>query len=91
MAQFQILAYAGTAQIEVTILHTDIVTTIRIVFDGKGRCQALAQHIQLVSQNLDVACRHLRVLRLALADNTLYLYTPLTTQTISLFAQGSIL
>ena len=75
----------------IAVLHTDIVTTIGVVFDGEGRRLTLAQHVQLLSQNLDIARFHLGVLSLALTDDTSHLDTPLTTQLVSLFTQGSIL
>ena len=91
MAQFQILTNTATAQVQIAVLHADVVTTISIVLNGEGRRLTLAQHVQLLSQNLDITCLHLRVLCLALADGTRHLDTPLTTQFVSLFTQGSIL
>ena len=91
VAQFQVLANAATAQVQITILHTDIVSTISIVLNGEGRRHTLAEHVQLLSQDLDVARLHLRVLSLALAHGTRHLDAPLTTQLVSLFTKGSIL
>ena len=85
MAQLQILSNTGTAQVEVAILHTNIVTTIGIVFNGEGRRLTLAQHIQLRNQNLDITRIHLGILGLTFTDNTCSLDAPLTSQLISLF------
>ena len=78
MAQFQILAYDSTAKVQVAVLHADVVAAVRLILNGERGCLALTEHIQLCSKNLNVARRHLWILRLALADSTLYLNAPLT-------------
>ena len=78
MAQFQVLTNAGTTQVQIAILHADIIATIGIVLNGKGRRLTLAQHIQFSAQNLDITRVHLGVLRLTLADDTSGLNAPFT-------------
>ncbi|EJX10024.1 hypothetical protein EVA_01864 [gut metagenome] len=39
MTQLKVGTHILTAQIEVTILHAEIVTAVRIRLDGKGRSQ----------------------------------------------------
>ena len=36
MTKLQIAAYIGTAQVQITVLHADIVATVRIFLDGEG-------------------------------------------------------
>ena len=91
MAQFEILTNSLTAQIEITILHTDIIAAIGIILNGERRCQTLAQHIQFLYQNLNITRRHLGILALTLANLTFHLNTELTTQFVGLFTKGCII
>ena len=87
MTQFQILTDSRTTKVEITIFHTDIITAIRIILNGEWRCQTLAEDIQFFHQNLDITCRHLRVLALTLTHLTFDLNTELTAQFVGAFTE----
>ena len=90
VAQFQIAAHRRTAQVEVAILHAQVVATIRIVLDGERRRERRAEHAELIDDDLDVARRYLVVLALAFVDDTLYLNAILASQLIGLFAKRRV-
>ena len=87
MTQFQVLANSIAAKVEVAVFHADVIATISLVFNGEWRRHTLAENVQLGSHNLNVASRHLGVLRLALTHSTLHLNTVLTTKFVSAFCE----
>ena len=87
VAQLQVLAYGRATQVEVTILHTDIITTISIIFDSERRSLALREHVEFLHQDFDITGIHLRILALSLAYCTLDLDAVFTTQLVSCIAQ----
>ena len=91
MTQFQILAHGLTAQVQIAIFHADIVATISIVLNGERRRDALAEHRQTAHQNLNVASRHLGILRLSLTHYAHSLHAVLTAQLVGLVAKACIL
>ena len=91
MSQLKILAYSGTAQIQVTIFHTDIISTIGIVLNSKGRRETFTENRQSIRHNFNIPRRHLRIFALALTHHTFYLNTKLATQFIGLFTERGIL
>ena len=91
VAQLQVLTNAGTTQVQITILHTDIVTAISIILYRERRSQTLTQHIQFLSDNLNIARRDILILTLTLVNRTLYLNAPLTSQLVGTFTKRSIL
>ena len=91
MAQLEVLAHSRTAQVEITILHTDIIATIGIVLNSEWRCETLAENVQLRNQDLNITCRHLGVFRLTLAHDTNNLNTEFTSQLVSTLTEGCVL
>ena len=91
MTQFQVLTHTTATQVQITILHADIITAVCIILNRKRRRQTLAQHIQFLCDNLNVSRRDILVLTLTLINGTLHLNAPLASQTVSLFAKGCIL
>ena len=87
VAQLQVLAYGRATQVEVTILHTDIITTISIIFDSERRSLALREHVEFLHQDFNITGIHLRILALSLAYCTLNLDAVFTTQLVSCIAQ----
>ena len=79
MAQLQILAHSRTTQIKITILHSDIITTISIIFDSERRSLTLREHIEFLHQDFDVTSIHFRILALSFTYYTLYLNAEFTT------------
>ena len=80
MAQFEILANCRTAQVEVAILHTDIVAAVGVVLDSERRCNTLREDIQFLSDNLDIASRQICVLALTLVHYAFHLHAELTSE-----------
>ena len=91
MTKFQILTDCCATQIQITVLHTNVVTTICIVLNREWRCQTLTQHIQFFHQNLNIASRHLRVLALTFTDLTLHLNTEFTSEFIGTITKRGVI
>ena len=50
VAQFEVGAHVGTAQVEITILHAQIVATVGVFFDGERRNLAGIENSERVDQ-----------------------------------------
>ena len=87
MAQLQVLTHIWTAQVKVTILHSDIVATVGVLFNGEGRRLTFAQHIELRGNNFNVACGKVGVFALAFINNARHLYAKLAPQSIGAVAK----
>ena len=79
MTQLQIFAHCRTTQIKITILHTNIITTISIIFDSERRGLTLREDIEFLHQDFDVTSIHFRILALSFTYYTLYLNAEFTT------------
>ena len=84
VTQLQVSSHALAAQVQITVLHTDVVAAVGLVLDGERRRQAFAQDVQILGQNLDVARGHLRVLALTLADGAFHLHAELAAEAVGL-------
>ena len=84
MTQLKVGAYAATTQIEVAVLHTQVVPTIGIIFDSEGRHLCGIEYAQRLDRYLDIPRRELRILILTLSDLTRDLDDVLTTELLSL-------
>ena len=73
MAQLKVFPHRRTAQVEVSVLHADVITAIGIVLYGERWSKALGQHVEFLHQNLYVASRKRGVLALTLAHRALCL------------------
>ena len=80
VTQLKILAHCRTAQVEVAILHTDIVATVSIVLYSERRCNTLREDIQFLGDNLDIASRQISVLALTLVYYTSHLHAVFASQ-----------
>ena len=90
MTQFEIAAHDGAAQIEIPVLHANIVASVRLVFNRKGRSLGRVQYNQFLGYDFDVARRQIGILVRALGYRTCDLYHILTAQLVGLFAQTGI-
>ena len=70
MTQNQVALQGRTPQIEVAVLHAQVVAAVRHLLDGEGGHLGFVQHDHLLGGHLDVPGGHLRVLRLAFDDFT---------------------
>ena len=52
MAQFQVLADIGATEIQIAVLHADIITTIALLLNGEGRSSYCSWYY--VAVNYDV-------------------------------------
>ena len=68
VAQCEVALQRRTAQIQITVFHTQVVAAVRVLLDGEWRRLRLIQDDEFVGRNLDVARRHLGVLRRAFND-----------------------
>ena len=84
VTQLKIGAYAATTQVEVAVLHTQVVPTIGIIFDSEGRHLCRIEYAQRLDRDLDIPRRELRILILTLSDLTRDLDDVLTTELLSL-------
>ena len=62
MAQLQVATHSRPAQVQVTILHTQVVASIRILLNRERRGQSLVQDSQLRNDQLNLTCRQISVL-----------------------------
>jgi hypothetical protein len=90
MAQLQIGAYAGTTEIQIAVLHAEVVAAIGVVLDGKRRNLAAIQHLERFSYNLDVARRQVRILRRAFGHGAFDLDYELASEFIGPLAESRI-
>ena len=65
MTQDDVVFDRVTAQVEVAVLHADVVAAVADVFDGERRHLRGGQNLERLDLQFDVACRVLRVFRLA--------------------------
>ena len=90
MTKFQILAHHRTTQVEITILHTKVIATIGLVFDGERWNLGSRNHVQLLGHNLDIASRNILILAFTFAYNANHLNDIFTTQVRGLFTKSCI-
>ena len=63
MAQDEVALQGRAAQVEVAVLHPQVIAAVRHLFDGEGRGLRLVEDGDLLGRHLDVARGHLGVLR----------------------------
>ena len=66
MAQLKVLTHAWATQVQITVFHTQVITSVRLIFNRERRCERRVQDIQLLHLYLNLAGRQLRVFRLTL-------------------------
>ena len=86
VTQLQIASHDGTSQVKIAIFHSEVVASVGVVLHLEWWCKACAQNVHLLCQYLYVACRHLRVLALSLADDASHLNTELASQLVGFVA-----
>ena len=69
VAKLKILAHRRTAQVEVSVFHSEFVAAVRLVFDCEWRRDALAYDVQFVYDKFDVAGGYLLVLGVAFGNS----------------------
>ena len=62
------LRWTGAAQVEVAVLHAQVVAAVGVVLDGERRGIGRVEDVQLADLNFDLAGGDLQILGLALAD-----------------------
>ena len=67
MAEEQVPLDRASAQIQIAVLHAQVIPSIGVVFDGEGRGVGCIENGQVLNLNLDLTGRDLHVLGLALA------------------------
>ena len=87
VAQLQVLTHIGTAQVEVTILHSDVVAAVGVLLYGERWRFAFAKHIELRCNNLNVASGKVGVLALAFVHRARHLYAKFAPQSIGAVAK----
>ena len=90
VTKLQILANHGTTQIEITILHTQVITTIGLVLDGKWRNLRSRNHVQLLGHDLDITSRYILVFTFTFTYNADHLDNILTSQVCGFVTKSSI-
>ena len=87
MAQFKILTHARTTQVQITVFHTQVITSVGLIFNGERRCQCRIEDIECFHINLYLAGRQLGVFRLTLNHFAGHLEYKLPTQPVG-FVEG---
>ena len=68
VAHLQIAAHRIATDIQIAVLHAEVVAAIALVLNGEGGRLGLVEDRQFGDLNLDVTCRNLVILRTALDD-----------------------
>ena len=84
VAQHQIILQRVAAQVEVAVLHTEIISAVGLVLDGKWRCNSRIEHIEGLQAHLYVAGVYPGVLALTLQNCTGNLYYVFAAQSLHL-------
>ena len=87
MAQDHVALQGRTPQVEVTVLHAQVVAAVRDLLDGEGWHFGFVQDDHLLGRDLDVTRRHFGVLRLPLDDLADDLDDPLAAHAADRFAR----
>ena len=87
MTQFQVLAHSRTAQVQITVFHTQVIPAVGIVLDGKRRSLCRIQHGQPFHCDFHLTRRQVGILAGTFVHRTLYLNDILTAQVTGLFAK----
>lgn len=90
VAKLKIPADTLTAEVKVTVLHTDVIATVRLILDSERRSDRRVEHHKTAHDNLDVAGRNLGILRAALSHCSLNLDDKFTSDMVSLLAEVSV-
>ena len=70
MSQFEIFTHHRASQIQIAILHTDIITAIALLLNRKRRSKRLIDDIELLHYNLNITRREVLVFRITLSHHT---------------------
>ena len=68
VAQDQVALQGRSAQVEVAVLHAQVVAAVGVLLNGERRGLRLVEHLDALGDDFDVARGHLRVLGFALHD-----------------------
>ena len=58
VAHDEVVAHGIAADVEVAVFHAEVVATVALVFDGKGRRLGLVKDIQFGDLEFDITCRN---------------------------------
>ena len=90
VAKLQVTAYIGTAQVQVAVLHADVVAAVRILLDGERRSQCSIQDTQFRYDDLDVTGRYIAVFAETFVHCAFYLNYEFTSQAVGALAKVGI-
>ena len=90
MAQFKIGTHVFAAQVEVAVLHPQVVAAVRVVLNGERWSLGGIEYRKFCHDYLNVARRHLGVLVVSFVDLSSHLYHVLTTEFIGCITKCSI-
>ena len=63
MAQFEVGSHAVAAQVEIAVLHTEVIAAVCFVLNSERRCGRLVKDVHLFYSDFYLSGRHLGVLR----------------------------
>ena len=87
MTQFEIYTDNVPAQIQITVFHPQVVTAVRLVFDGEGRGHGRIQNVQFGNDQFDLARGDMGVLARTFFDGTRYLNNIFASDLIGLLTK----
>ena len=87
MPKFEIFSHAVPSEVKISIFHSDIIASISVILDSERRCGTLAENSERINNHLYVTRRDIFVFAFSFAHTTFCLYTELTSQFISFFAE----
>ena len=90
VTKFEVSTHRVTTEVEVAILHTDVVATISFVLDSERRSSRHIEHSHLIYNDFDVASSHFIIFSRAFSHSTTHLEHIFATKVVSTFTEFGI-
>ena len=74
VAEFHVAAHRIAAQVEVAVLHAQLISPIGFIFDGKRRRLGGIEHFEFIDDDFDFAGWNLQVLAFAFTHQTAHFH-----------------
>ena len=90
VAEFKVAAHGAAADVQIAVLHAQVIAAIGIFFNGEGRRVGGVEHGEFAHIDFDVACGHLVVLGVAFGHHTFHLQDVFASQFVGALAKGGV-
>ena len=90
MAEFKVAAHGAAADVQIAVLHAQVIAAIGIFFNGEGRRVGGVEHGEFAHIDFDVACGHLVVLGIAFGHDALHLQNVFASKFVGALAKSCV-